>query len=332
MLTAPLLLACLLAPQEGVPPRENADEPLTGIALERQAEAELEAALDAPLAKPLVFAPGATVASVVVELLPEQTVMPDSPRLDLEGIDLRDLPLYGGVELPAGRFSVRRAIEELLDSVNEVPLTMINDGGILKITTQDYADERLVTRVYPVRDLLEAAGPGYVDRPQFQWHGGSMGGGGAAPQGGLGGGGFGGGGQFSLAPVANQFGAAQPQPQAAPAPAKDGPPTPLEIAQAAEQPLIDLIQTVTGGIDNGGGWEEIDGEGGAMEYFDGVLSVRQTEAVHRQIATLLSDLRDAFDDQPWSFPIDVNAAHAADHAAHDHSHDDHDHDHAEAVE
>ncbi|NNJ25121.1 DUF1598 domain-containing protein [Alienimonas chondri] len=39
------------------------------------------------------------------------------------------------------------------------------------------------------------------------------------------------------------------------------------------QPLIDLIQATTGGIDNGGGWEEIDGEGGAMEEYDSGVRV-----------------------------------------------------------
>ena len=36
-------------------------------------------------------------------------------------------------------------------------------------------------------------------------------------------------------------------------------------------PLIDLIQATTGGLENGGGWEDIDGEGGSLEeYASGV--------------------------------------------------------------
>ncbi|NNJ28173.1 hypothetical protein LzC2_42850 [Planctomycetes bacterium LzC2] len=69
----------------------------------------------------------------------------------------------------------------------------------------------------------------------------------------------------------------------------------------AFQSLIDLIHATTGGVGEGGGWEEIEGEGGAMEYLEtgpagtgrAVLVVRQTDAVHRQIVALLTDLRAA---------------------------------------
>ncbi|QDT13943.1 DUF1598 domain-containing protein [Alienimonas californiensis] len=39
------------------------------------------------------------------------------------------------------------------------------------------------------------------------------------------------------------------------------------------QPLIDLIQTTTGGLENGGGWEEIDGEGGSLEEYQSGVQV-----------------------------------------------------------
>ena len=39
------------------------------------------------------------------------------------------------------------------------------------------------------------------------------------------------------------------------------------------QPLIDLIQTTTGGADNGGGWLEIDGEGGSLEEYESGVRV-----------------------------------------------------------
>ena len=66
-------------------------------------------------------------------------------------------------------------------------------------------------------------------------------------------------------------------------------------------PLIDLIQSVTGGSENGGGWEDIDGTGGTIVELEtgpagtgrAVLVVRQTDAVHRQIVDLLGDLRAA---------------------------------------
>ncbi|QDT15528.1 hypothetical protein [Alienimonas californiensis] len=289
MIAAPLLLACLLAP----PAVPEEGEPLAGLALERRAAAELEAALDAPLAAAVDIRPDTSVTNALSILLPDQTVLPDTPALDLEGIDLRDLPLPYGLRLPAGRFPVRTAVDEVLRQVNDVPLAFLNDGGILRVTTQDAADETLFTRVYPVRDLLEAAGPSYAWEPPM-----------TAPQG-FGAGQGAGLGQFSLPPVANQVGAGAEPPAAT---GESEPPSPLDVALAAEQPLIDLIQTLTGGLDQGGGWEEIDGEGGSIETFNGVLTIRQTQAVHRQIETLLADLRVAFQQQPWTFPTDLPQA------------------------
>ncbi|QDT15529.1 hypothetical protein [Alienimonas californiensis] len=284
MTAALLLLACLCVPQDA-PPEPEA--PAAG--LRDRAVAELEAALDAPLAEEnglQDLRPGDTLAEAVENLLPGHVVRPDTPRLDLEGIDLRDLPLENPPRLPAGRFSVRTAFEELLESVTDVPLTLINDGGILKITTQDYAEERLLTRTYAVRDLLEAAGPSAAARrlPNFN--------------------------DPRLRPGGNCFG--PPYDPVAEATdvadvwrADDGnpPATPLETALIAEQPLIDLIFATTGGLREGGGWEEIDGEGGSLEFFNGLLTVRQTEPVHRQIAHLLADLRAADAAQPWTVPL-----------------------------
>ena len=320
MLAAPLLIVCLLAPPDAGPAGGPPDDQPTGAELERRAVAELDAALDAPLAEPFIARPGETLAEILPRILPDQIVRPDTPRLDLEGLHLRDLPVEQAIEFPAGRFPARVVFQEAFDQVGDVPLTLINDGGILKITTRDYADERLLTRVYNVRDLLEAAGPACAAPPWPTIYGGSMGGcfgGGVLGNGGLGSGQEDGAGHFSLPTVANQFGIAQPT---GPLPPAEEPDTPLEIAVAAQQPLIDVIQYVTGGVDQGGGWEEVDGIGGTINVFNGVLTIRQTEAVHRQIAALLEELRTAFDARPWSFPVDP--AHARDHAAHDHEHAD----------
>ena len=326
MFAAPLLIACVLAPPDAPPNDGPPDDWPTGAELERRAVAELDAALDAPLAEPFASRPGDTVAEIVAKILPDQIVRPDTPRLDLEGLDLRDLPVAQAVEFPADRFPARVVFEEVLEAAGGVPLTIVNDGGVLKITTQDYADERLVTRLYNVRDLLEAAGPACAATPPppHHYHGGGFSGG---MGGGLGGGQEDGAGRFSLPAAANQIGSGQlgsARPTGPPAPADD-PETPLEIALAAQQPLIDVIMSVTGGAEYGGGWEEIDGTGGSIEVFNGVLTIRQTEAVHRQIAALLEELRTAFDARPWSFPVDPTHAH--DHAAHEHEHADHaDHD------
>ena len=275
MTAAPLLLACLLAPQDAPPNAEAPAAGLAGEALRERAVAELEAALDAPLAEEnglQDLRPGDTLAEAVERLLPGHVVRPDTPRLDVEGIDLRDITLDNPPVLPAGRFSVRAAFEEVLDAWPDIPLTFINDGGVLKITTQDYADERQLTRTYPVRDLLEAAGPSAVARR----------------------------------PIPPFIRGSQPG-----VPVRvdtESPPTPLEVALAAEGWLTDVVQSTTGGIDHGGGWYEIDGEGGSLEFFNGLLTVRQTEAVHRQIAVLLNDLRTADDAQPWTVPLTLPAA------------------------
>ncbi len=71
------------------------------------------------------------------------------------------------------------------------------------------------------------------------------------------------------------------------------------------RPLIDLLQSTTGGVEQGGPWEMIHGEGGAVDSLEtgpagtgrAVLVVRQTDAVHRQIVDLFADLRAAPGDE-----------------------------------
>ena len=65
------------------------------------------------------------------------------------------------------------------------------------------------------------------------------------------------------------------------------------------RPLIEVAVATTGGLDNGGAWEDDGGFGTAEKLRYGspgevrlALIVRQTETVHRQIADLLADLRD----------------------------------------
>jgi hypothetical protein len=311
MSVAPLLLACLLAP----PPGEGDEAPLTGEELTRRAVAELDAALDAPLAKPVRFRAGTTLVHALTMLLPENVVL--VPRLDAEAIDLRDEMLKCRVDLPAGWLSVREACERLLDHVGAAPLTVLNDGGVAKIATREHAGTILVVRIYPVRDLLAAA-EGTAVREweaelQNRWQAGFMDGysagraaakraaereaaenadGFADEESGFGEG------AFSLPTVRNQYYLD-----------RDGTlrnwrnvqvrePPPPTAAAAAGWALSRVIRTTTGGEGNGGRWREIDGDGGSVAPFGATLVARQTAAVHRQIVDLLAELRTAFPAPP----------------------------------
>ncbi|NNJ27715.1 hypothetical protein LzC2_38230 [Planctomycetes bacterium LzC2] len=84
---------------------------------------------------------------------------------------------------------------------------------------------------------------------------------------------------------------------------------PRTLIWAGERSLVELIRTTTGGPQNGGGWERTGGGFGGAGYarlgaFGGVLVVRQTEAVHRQIADLLIVLRAEFVSPPPTSPSD----------------------------
>ena len=62
--------------------------------------------------------------------------------------------------------------------------------------------------------------------------------------------------------------------------------------------LVGVIVSVTGGPDAGGSWED-DGGYGTVERFNGLLAIRQTDAVHRQIEDLLAALRTAGAQRGW---------------------------------
>ena len=307
MTAAPLLLALLLAPPETAaaePPGPAFPDPHPA----HRAAAELDAKLDAPLKTAFEARPGQTLLDALGSVLPDAILLPHVSQLDPIGVGLRDLTVDRAFTFPAGRVTARQAYEELLDGfADEEPLALLNDGGVLKITTRDFADEHLVTRLYPVRDLLEAAGPSVIAgreaaRPvPMRQHGGNVMGGG--------------GGAFSLPPgapanlaaaLAGQLGGPSFPPYEA-ATGDAEPLSPLATAVAAAMPLIDVIHSVTGGTERGGGWEDIDGVGGTLEVFNGVLVVRQTDAVHRQIEELLTHLRAAFEAREWTVSADTPA-------------------------
>ena len=72
--------------------------------------------------------------------------------------------------------------------------------------------------------------------------------------------------------------------------------------ERAADELLNVVTSVTGGADNGGDWQRIGaGPGpGTIEDFDGLLAVRQTAAVHRQIEELLAALRETGAERGWA--------------------------------
>ncbi|MEM9704401.1 MAG: hypothetical protein AAF907_18310, partial [Planctomycetota bacterium] len=239
-------------------------------------------------------------------------ILPDRRALSLDGIQLNDVAIDRPPRLDG--YSLQTSIRVLLGHLDDPPLAAVPRDGILYITTEEEAGLALETRIYNVRDLL--AGIGAAAKRPANGNGGMEGGDdltsdgedpfgaggfdaggfGSFDAGGLGGVGDeepGDGGSFSLPPVANQFGGGM-----------GGLGGSRRIAQragdqAADQ-LVRVIVSVTGGAQFDGGWQDIDGEGGTIEHFNGLLAVRQTAAVHRQIEELLAALRSSAGERGWN--------------------------------
>jgi len=98
-------------------------------------------------------------------------------------VRLRDVPL-------------RKVLNTLLDEAGVGLLTYYTSEGVIEVTTSELADKEMITRVYPVDDLIMEI-PDFDNAPSFslsdsQGSGGS--GGTSGSRGGGGGGGYGGGG------------------------------------------------------------------------------------------------------------------------------------------
>lgn len=129
------------------------------------------------------------------------TIWPDDATLELENIDSLDDVVISDIRLEG--VPLRTALKLIFEKTTDPPLTYVIQDDVMKITTVEEANSEnsLVTRVYPVGDLVippdppQGAGGGFG--------GGGVGGGGFGG-GGVGGGGFGGGGvgggAFSVPP------------------------------------------------------------------------------------------------------------------------------------
>jgi uncharacterized membrane protein YgcG len=192
-------------------------------------------------------------ANIVVnwKALAEAGVTPDTP-----------------VNLRLHNVSVRKVLAALLQQAGGGDqLTFVASEGVIEITTQQIADARLITKVYPIDDLLVEV-PDFTDAPNFdlanRGGGGSSGGGGGGSRGGGGGGGGrggggGGGGGGGL------FGNAMNNQQQ----------TKVKTKEERGQEIIDLIvNTVRPDVwkDNGGT--------ASVRYFNGSLIVSAPASVH----------------------------------------------------
>ena len=86
------------------------------------------------------------------------------------------------VTLRMSPMPLRKLLKYVLTEADSAGLaTFYADDGVIEVTTRDLADRRLITKVYPVEDLLLTI-PDFTDAPQFQLGGNTAvsGGGGSA--------------------------------------------------------------------------------------------------------------------------------------------------------
>ena len=159
------------------------------------------------------------------------------------------------------RVSMRKVLNLLLsESESGAPLTFYVDDGVIEITTREIADKIMVTRVYPIEDLILEV-PDFTDAPTFNLDsgggggsgGGSGGGGGGGSPFGGGGGGGGGGGQGS----GGDKGSSR-----------------AERAQALIDTIVSIVQPDI--------WQ-INGGTASIRFFNGSLIVTAPRSVHEAL-------------------------------------------------
>jgi hypothetical protein len=163
------------------------------------------------------------------------------------------------VNLHLNNISLRKALEMLLtEASGGDTITFVIDQGVIEVTTRELADKMMVTRVYPVEDLIMII-PDFTDAPQFSLD--------AAQNGG--GGGGGGGGQGAQAQVANTL-------LAGGATGANTEQTKTKAERAQE--LVDLIEAVV----FPDVWKE-NGGTASVRYYNGMLVVTAPTTVQEAI-------------------------------------------------
>jgi hypothetical protein len=169
------------------------------------------------------------------------------------------------VNLRLRQVSLRKALALLLGEVGGGDtLTYDVDEGVIDITTRELADHRMITRVYPIEDLIMEI-PDFTDAPQFSLDAAANQGQGGG--GGGGAGGSGGGGQVSVANSLFANGANQTTTS-----------DPGKSKTERAQDLIDLIENLI----SSDVWKE-NGGPASIRYFNGNLVVTAPRSVQEAI-------------------------------------------------
>lgn len=209
-----------------------------------------------------------TAFEQVMEFLAEMTkvnVSVDWTDLTDNGIE-RDKP----VTVKLSNVTFRTVLNEVLSQAGgDVNLAFTVGDGLLRIATKQKLDRDKLVLIYDIRDLLvnvpQASRQAAFDVSQGMGQGGTGSGGGG---GGSGGGMFGGGQGGGLQQGQDQYGQQQPG----------------ELAQQ----VIDIIrQTV-----EPDSWRETGGGDGSIRDLNGQLIIYNTSDAHRQVADLLTQLRE----------------------------------------
>jgi len=165
------------------------------------------------------------------------------------------------VSLRLHNVTVRKVLTALLNEAGgNGSLTFVVDEGVIEITTQQIADARLITKVYPIDDLLVEI-PDFNNAPDFNLQ--QQGARGSSGGGGGGGGSSGGGGQ-------GLFG-------------NSGSTKEKEPTKTKEERGKDIVDLITSTIrpdvwrDNGGT--------ASIRYFNGSLIVSAPASVHEQLGS-----------------------------------------------
>ncbi|HEY2589474.1 MAG TPA: hypothetical protein VGI81_27255 [Tepidisphaeraceae bacterium] len=161
--------------------------------------------------------------------------------------------------------SLRKALQMLLtEASGGDTITYVVDQGVIEITTRDLADHMMITRVYPVEDLLMEI-PDFNDAPEFSLDA-------SQNQGNTGGGSGGGsGGGASIGGVSNTLFAGG-------ANGTNGNSQPTKTKAERAQDLVALIEAVVSPDiwkDNGGT--------ASIKYFNGMLVVTAPRSVQEAI-------------------------------------------------
>jgi len=175
------------------------------------------------------------------------------PALEAAGVD-KTTP----VNVRLRNVSLRKVLGLVLsESSAGVALTYYIDDGVIEVTTREIADKQLITKVYPIEDLILEV-PDFIDAPDFnlQTNNGTAGGGGGGGGGGGQSGPFGGGGGSGQ--NGNQSGT-----------------TRAERAQS----IIDLITTIV----QPDVWQ-VNGGTSQIRFFNGSLIVTAPRSVHEALA------------------------------------------------